>query len=284
MLGRNLLPLLEQRGHSVRALIRDNRLALSAGVETMQGDLLDANTAAILPQIMAGCDAAIHIATAIPRDFAAPGAWDTNTRLRTDGTRRLLAATLAAGVRRYIQQSIVMAYADGGDNWLDENTPFDPSPAHAGTVAPVREMEAMVREAASDKLACCILRGGQFVGPGTMQDDLVARLRAGQVVIAGNGSNFISPIHVADMATAVVAALERAPAGSIFNIVDKPLRNGEYMDGLADRLGVAHSPRNLALPLPPSYRCTNQAAGETLGWTPTHSIWPAGEDVNSRDV
>lgn len=234
--------------------------------------------------MLAGCDAAIHIATAIPRDFAAPGAWDANTRLRTDGTRRLLDATLAAGVPRYIQQSIVMAYADGGDDWLDENTPFDPSPAHAGTVAPVREMEAMVREAASDKLVWCILRGGQFVGPGTMQDDLVARVRAGQASVAGNGSNFISPIHVGDMATAVVAALEQASAGSICNIVDTPLRNGEYMDGLADRLGVAHPPRDPLLPLPPSYRCTNQAARETLGWRPTHSIWPAGEDVNSHDV
>ncbi len=61
-------------------------------------------------------DAVIHQLTAIParidprkieRDFA------LTDRLRTEGTRHLLAAAQAAGVARIIAQSIAFAYAPG---------------------------------------------------------------------------------------------------------------------------------------------------------------------------
>src|SRR5947209_11513040 len=96
---------------------------------------------------------------------------DATTRLRTEGTRRLLDAALAAGAGRYLQQSIVMAYPDGGDRWLDEGTPLDDSPARAAVCAPVAAMEGMLRDTDPERLGWCILRGGIFVGPGTGQDD-----------------------------------------------------------------------------------------------------------------
>lgn len=275
VLGRTLIPLLREQGHTVRALVRDRaKLFADVGMETMVGDLLDASIESQLPTMLNGCNAAVHIATAIPRNPAAPAAWQTNNRLRTEGTRRLLDAALAAGVSRYIQQSIVMAYADGDDRWLDESAPFDTTPARASVALPVMTMEAMIREVAASQLQWCILRGGAFVGPGTAQENLITQLLVGQVVVPDGGSNFISPIHVADMAVAVIAALERASAGSTFNIVDTPQRYGDYVDNIADRLDAPHPQRDPNLPTPSSWRCTNQAAREMLGWTPTHSIWP----------
>jgi nucleoside-diphosphate-sugar epimerase len=93
-------------------------------------------------------------------------------------------------------------------------------------------------------------------------------------VVRGDGSNYLSAVNVADMASAVVAALERARGGGTFNIVDEPLRYGAYVDALADLVGAARPPR-VALPLPPSWRCTNRAARVVLGWTPQAGIWPA---------
>ncbi len=275
VLGRALLPLLQAQGHSVRALLRDSaRQPAVAGLEAVSGDLLNARIASALPAMLAGCDAAVHIATAIPRNPTIPGVWQANTRLRTEGTRRLLDAALAAGVPRYVQQSIVMAYPDGGERWIDERTPLDSSPARATLVGPVIAMEEMIRAVPAAQLQWCILRGGTFVGPGTAQDDQVAWLRQRMVAIPGDGRNFISPIHVGDMATAIVAALERAGTDAIFNIVDTPLRYGEYLDGITDRLGVRRPQRTPGLPNGPSYRCSNQAAREALGWSPSHSIWP----------
>ncbi len=269
--GRHLVPLLAQQGHEVRALVRSVERAASFAqiAEIRQADLLTPDIAARLPALLKDCDAVLHIATAIPRDASATGAWDTNTRLRTDGTRALLDATLAVGAKRYVQQSIVMAYPDSGDRWIDESTPLDDSPARATITAPVRAMEAMMRAVPTDRLAWCILRGGSFVGPGTAQEDLLARLRAGTVTVPCDGSHFISPIHVADMAAATVAALS-APAGSIFNIVAEPVRYGEYVDRLAARIGAPAPPRDSQQPCPPSYRCSNRAAREMLKWRPTH--------------
>lgn len=284
VLGRNLLPVLLRQGHTVRALVRSAGKAEALrhdGVEAIQGDLLAQETAARLPNMLAGCDAAIHIATAIPRDMTSPGAWDTTTRLRTQGTQLLLQAVFAAGVKRYVQQSIVMAYPDGSDQWIYENVPLDSSHKRAAICAPVIDMEDMIRDIAHDQLHWCILRGGNFVGPDTAQETLIARLRADQAVVPCDGSNFLSLVHVADMATAVSMAVASAPAGTIYNIVDEPIRNGDYLDHLASIVGTPKPQRDSAQPCPPSHRCSNQAAATILGWTPTHGIWPAGESRTS---
>lgn len=277
VLGRELVPLLVRQGHTVRALARSREHAgpaITGNAEFMECDLLSSESVSRLPYWLEGCEVAVHIATAIPRDPAAPGAWDRNTRLRREGTRRLLTYSVAVGVKRYIQQSIVMAYADGGEQWLDECWPLDTSQQRAGICAPVIAMEEMVRAAPLQRMEWTILRGGSFVGPGTLQERVIARLRAGTEVVAGDGSNFISPIHAADMASAVAAALDKAPPGSIFNIVDEPIRQGEYLDRLAALAAATPPRRDPSLPRPPSFRCSNRAAQEKLGWKPTHGIWP----------
>jgi nucleoside-diphosphate-sugar epimerase len=81
---------------------------------------------------------------------------------------------------------------------------------------------------------------------------------------------------VDDVAEAYVAALDRAPAQSVFNICADPIRYGEYVDGIADLLGVPRPSRDPSLPVPPSHRASNVAARTSLGWDPSRSIWPSG--------
>ena len=190
VLGRHLLPCLLAGGHSVRGIARRvPTRPQPAGVELVEADLINDD----LLDLVSGCDAVVHIATAIPRDPAAQAAWEITAQLRTIGTRRLLEAALACGAQRYLQQSIVMAYRSGGDAWLDETTPFDGSSDRAAICQPVIAMERMVREVGSERLAWTILRGGAFVGAGTAETGLVERLKVGELVVAGDGSNFISP-------------------------------------------------------------------------------------------
>jgi nucleoside-diphosphate-sugar epimerase len=271
VLGRALVPRVLSAGHSVRAVAR-HVAAVDFGneVELISANLLEDNVF----DLVRGCDAVVHIATAIPREPFSLHNWEATARLRTAGTRRLLDAARACCVSRYVQQSIVMVYRDGGDAWLDEQAPFDHGPDRAAICGPVIEMESMVREVQPRSLAWTILRGGSFVGPGTSERTLVAGLRTGEVSVAGDGSNFLSPVSVADMASAVVASLELAPAGSIFNIVDEPLRYGDYVDAIADLIGVSRPRRMTDRRLPPSWRCTNEAAQTTLEWMPREPIWP----------
>lgn len=270
VLGRALVPLLLAR-HDVRALVRSPGTAqryFGSQVETAACDLLAPGIAERLPALLAGCAVVIHAATSIPADFSKPGAMETTNRLRIEGTTHLLAAALQVGAQAYIQQSIAFAYPDGGDDWITEAAPLDP----ARTV--VIEMERQVRAVPTARLRWSILRGGIFVGKDTFQDDAIERLRAGQETVPCDGSAYLPLIHVEDMASAMVAAVERAPAGSIYNVTDAPIRQGDYLDRLAQAIGAPKPPRDPDAPCPPSHRVSNRAAREALGWTPTHGVIP----------
>jgi 2-alkyl-3-oxoalkanoate reductase len=277
VLGRALIPLLLNEGHTVRALARFDvrkRELLPRKTDCINLDLLSQEAVNTLPSLLRGFNAVFHIATAIPSDFSAPGAWDRNTRLRTEGTRRLLDAAISAGVDFYLQQSITMAYPDFGDEWIDETVPLDKSPERAGICSPVIAMESMVRSAPSDKIAWTILRGGTFVGSGTFQDSTIKNLRAGTEVIPGEGKNYISPIHVQDMASARASALQIGLHNMTLNIVDEPLRYGEYVGRLASRIGAKLPNNDKNVPEQPSNRCSNRKAKSVLKWSPVHSIFP----------
>lgn len=283
VLGRALIPQLLAAGRDVLALVRDQRKAqeLFAGtspekLEFAEADLLERDLEARLPAIFAGCDAVIQAATAIPSDPMAPGAWDRNTQVRIRGTGRLQRAALEANVGTFLLQSIVMAYPDGRDQWLDETTHIDSSPARRAIAHPVAIMESMMYLFGRQPkpIRWCILKGGLFVGQGTGQDRLLARLRAGQEVVPGDGQNIVSLVNVEDAAAAYVAALESAESGSVYNICDDPIRYGDYVDRLAEMIHAPRPGRDSSKPCPPSWRCTNQRALRELGWAPKRSIWP----------
>ena len=240
-LGRALVPRLVEDRHVVRAEPVDANLVVT--------DFRD---------LVRGCDAVVDVATT-----ACEAA-----------TRRLLDAAVACGVPRYVHQSVATVYRDGGDRWLDEDAPLDETAGRAAACLSVIETEAVIRLIDPETVAWTILRGGSFVGAGTRQDGLIDRLRSRSAVVAGDGSNYLSLVNVADMASAIAAALRYAPAGSTFNIVDEPLHYSDYVDALSDLIGVARPPRAAAEPLRASRRCTSSAARTVLGWMPRHPIWP----------
>jgi nucleoside-diphosphate-sugar epimerase len=279
VLGRNLVPLLLEQGYKVRALARSPEKAemlFGQAVEVVKCDLLAPDLEKHLADMLREWQAVMHIATAIPSDFSAPGAWGTNTRLRIEGTRRLLAAALKAGVQRYIQESICMAYPDSGDDWISEDTPLDPSPARAVICAPVIRMESMLQATALTSLEWCILRGGTFVGPGTFQERAIANILNGILKVPCDGRSYVSLVHVKDMASACAAALVQPVAGSTLNINAEPLRQGVYLDRLAQSVGGSRPERDPEQACPASFRCSNRSARRVLGWEPVHGLYPGG--------
>ena len=92
--GRHLVPRLIEAGHDVRATHRrevDAANIAALGAEAVQADILDAPS---IDAVVGGCDAALHIATQIPG--RRPGAnWETNDRIRREGTANLIAACRA---------------------------------------------------------------------------------------------------------------------------------------------------------------------------------------------
>jgi nucleoside-diphosphate-sugar epimerase len=126
-----------------------------------------------------------------------------------------------------------------------------------------------------NRIRWCILRGGTFVGKGTFEDGRIKRLKAGQEMVPCDGRSFMPYVHVEDVASAVVAALEKSATG-IYNIVDEPVRQGDYLDRLATIVGATKPARDPNAPCPPSWRCSHAAARQVLGWSPKKGIYPAG--------
>ncbi|WP_052809876.1 NAD-dependent epimerase/dehydratase family protein [Streptomonospora alba] len=274
VLGRRLVPLLTARGHKVTAMAPDRLDSLPEGIPTVRAGLLDSGLD--LRAQVEGHDAVVNLATSMPRDPSAAGAWRPTGRIRSVGTGALVEAARAAGVRRLVQMSITMAYADGGDGWLAEDALFDADPRRREIVDPVAEMERAVSAVPPTEVAWCLLRGARFAGPGTAQDTQCGQLARGELRIPGDGRAFVSMVHVVDYAAAVVAALERAPAGWTFNVADEPLRVGDYYTRLARATGCAPPESDGADESGiPSHRIDSTAARQKLGWHPARGIWPS---------
>jgi nucleoside-diphosphate-sugar epimerase len=164
-----------------------------------------------------------------------------------------------------------MAYADGGERWLDEDAPLDRSAARAAICNPVRTMEAMVRAIAPASLGWSILRGGWFVGPGTAQEATIAGLRAGTEKIIAGGAHYLPLVHVEDVASAFVLAIQREIAAGVLNVNAEPVRQRDYLERLAVVAG-APPPGDAAGPAPISVRSSAARAMHVLGWRPAKNL------------
>ncbi len=242
---------------------------MGSDIALVEGDILDAAACVLAAD---GCETVIHLATAIPRGPNPD--WSLNDRIRAEGTANLLAAALSAGARRYVQQSIIFLYRSGGDEWLDEESPLDPLP-HLRSAA---EMEAMVR--ASDNIEWVILRGGAFYGRGTgTTERLLQAVREGTASVSAESDGYISLIHTSDMASAVVAAVDHAPARTVYNVVDnEPVRHRDLVRYLANLVGGPHPSITTGSVGAGrrSLRVSNARLRAALGWRPTFSTYREG--------
>jgi nucleoside-diphosphate-sugar epimerase len=274
--GRHLIPRLITAGHRVRALVRTPAnavVAAACGAEVIAADIFDA---ASLRAGLAGCDVAINLATSLPSPTSQGGDFAKNDVLRREGTPIFIQACREAGVARIVQQSIAMTHAGGGDAWADETT-FHAAPGDgvfAEAVAAVRAMEAAVTASNIDWL---ILRGGLFYGPGTgFDDDWFARARAGKLKLPGEGNDYVSLVHISDMASATVAAIARWPSRQALIISDgNPARWRDVFGYVCALAGVA-APQPGGRSLMASFRVTNRRAREFLAWTPAYPDYRAG--------
>lgn len=173
----------------------------AAGITPIVVDVFDA-TALARAISVAGPEIVIHQLTDLPRGLDASRMAEGNARIRSEGTRNLVAAAIAAGATRLIAQSIAWAYAPGPEPHAEDD-PLDihAEGARAITVGGVAALERQVLNA--PPMAGIVLRYGQIYGPGTGAD-------------APKGS---APLHVDGAARAALLAIDRAVPG-IYNIAE----------------------------------------------------------------
>ena len=272
--GRHLVPRLIAAGYRVRALVRRPEaaaIAMGCGAEVAAADIFDE---ASLRSGLAGCDVAINLATSLPAP-GEQGDYAKNDELRREGTPIFVRACREAGVPRVLQQSIAMTHAGGGDEWADETTFHPVGEGIAGAaIAAVRTMEAAVVESDLDWV---ILRGALFYGPGTgFDDDWFARARAGKLRLPAEGHDYVTLVHIADMAAATVAAIRRWPSRKPLIVADDcPVRWRDVLTYVCAVAGSAPPPPG-GRSLMPSFRVKNVRARELLAWEPAYRDYRQG--------
>lgn len=266
-IGRQLLPKLRTQGHRVTALTRSaDRCAhlRDAGAEPVVADVYDAP---VLAKAVAAAepDVVIHQLTDLADvDMGA------NSRIRQVGSRHLVDAALAVGVRRIIAQSIAWAYQPG-EHPAAEKTRLDLESAdRAGMVAGVTALEG----AAAELPEWVVLRYGQFYGPGTWyapDGRFATAARAGELPTT---ADVVSFVHVADAADAAVAALDW-PSGAVNVCDDEPAPGSDWVPVFCRAVG-APPPQTDPRPRTPWARGADNSLARSFGWRPGHRNWRDG--------
>ncbi|HEU5157997.1 MAG TPA: NAD-dependent epimerase/dehydratase family protein [Streptosporangiaceae bacterium] len=272
-------------GHQVTALVRSPERArlLPAGVRPVIGEMSRPET---YRDAAAAADVVVHAAQVRVEGRVTRGRLARLAAANDTMTTELARVCKEHG-RRLVYTSGCFGYGDRAADWITEDTPLRPTPLgleHATQVARLRSMHA------EEGLDVVILHLGFVYGPGgTFKNVFYDQARRGRLRCIGDGANYWSLVHVDDAASAYVAAVERAPAGAEYNVVDdEPLTLRAFVDELTLALGKrrpGNVPRALAslavgapaiASLTSSYRVSNNRIRAQLGWRPRHQKVSSG--------
>lgn len=154
-----------------------------------------------------------------------------------DPVLKTYAARIAAAPKlRWIGYlSTIGVYGDHGGAWVDEQTPATPTNARSRERADAEQ--AWLAFGAANNIAVQIFRLAGIYGPGQSQLVQLARGTARRIIKPGQVFN---RIHVADIARALDASLERPRAGAIYNVTDnEPAPPQDVVTFAAKLCGVA---------------------------------------------
>ncbi len=296
VIGRPLVRRLVAAGHEVTGMTRSADRAAEireAGASAVVCDVFDAPAleAAVRE---AAPEAVVHELTALParldyrakQDPLAP----TN-RVRTEGTRNLLAAAKAAGARRFIAESVAFFYRPQGDWVKDEGAPLNlDAPGYfGGAAAALADLERQVTSA--EGIEGVVLRYGWLYGPGTFFDRVGSQTEDAlkrRLPIVGKGEGTFSFVHVEDAADATIAALERGAPGAYNVVDDEPAPMREWVPVFCEAVGAKKPFRvptwiakliagPAAVASATQLRgASNAKAKRELGWQPRYATWREG--------
>jgi nucleoside-diphosphate-sugar epimerase len=268
IVGRRLVPELLAAGHEVAGTTRTEDGASRVRAAGARALVVDAFDREGLRRALRAerPDAVIHQLTDLARFDR-----EANARLRVEGTRNLVDAALAAGVRVMVAQSVAFAYAPGpGPAGEGEPLDWESAPGRRRTVQGVAALERAVGEMERG----VVLRYGALYGPGTFYGpggSYAESIRRGTYPATTGITSFL---HPDDAARAALLALHWPP-GAVNVVDDEPAAGTEWVPTLAGLLGGPPPPQGG--PGSPAERgASNARARGELGWRPLHPSWRTG--------
>ncbi|WP_028062364.1 UDP-glucose 4-epimerase GalE [Solirubrobacter soli] len=273
------------------SLYRGHREAVPAGAAFIEADLLDADAAT--RALQGGFDGVVHFAalSLVGESVEHP---ERYWRGNVVGALNLLDAMRSAGVRRLVFSSTAATYGEPPVELITEDTPNAPVNAYGNSKLTIDRM--LADEARAHGLAAVSLRYFNVAGasgplgedhtPETHLIPLVLQAAAGKrPSVAIFGTDYPTPdgtavrdyVHVEDLATAHLLALDRAVVGrhDIFNLgsetgnsVREVIEAARRVTG-RDIVAVEEARRPGD---PPRLVASNARARAELGWAPERSL------------
>ncbi|MBJ7330864.1 MAG: NAD-dependent epimerase/dehydratase family protein [Solirubrobacteraceae bacterium] len=229
-LGAALVDRLRADGHEVVGIdrIADLLRGVHAGDTTrpdLWGGLLD------------GCDAVVHTAAVVSNAVDLDEQWRVNVL----GTRRVIEAARAAGVRRVVHLSSVRAFSDVDfPPGVTEEHPVRPD-GNPYVDTKIASEHVALQAHAEGGVEVVIVRPGDVYGPGSVPWILkpMDAIRSGQFLLPARGRGVHSPVYVDDLVAGVVLALTHPDAaGEVFTISGpRGVPSSEYFGHLFRMLG-----------------------------------------------
>jgi nucleoside-diphosphate-sugar epimerase len=222
-LGRRVAQRWRAAGHAVFAVTRSAERAAEFQAEGWQPIIADV----LRPESLRELPAAETVLFAVGHDRNGGHAL---REVYVDGLRNVLAA-LPHATKRLIYISSTGVYGQNNGQWVDEDSPCEPS-REGGRVCLEAERMLLAHEWGRRSI---VLRLAGIYGPGR-----IPRLQELQCSepIAAPAAGFLNLIHVEDAVAAVRAVESHSAAPRLFNVADgHPVIRSEYYQELARQAG-----------------------------------------------
>ncbi|MGC8628871.1 MAG: NAD-dependent epimerase/dehydratase family protein [Candidatus Micrarchaeia archaeon] len=239
-LGSRICSVLLNEGYTVRALVRDKTCipSLPSGVIPFLGTLDDTN---VIDEATEGADLVVHTAAIVG---------ETNTtvlelrHVNYEGTLNVINSCIKANCKHLIFTSTIDVYGKKVKGQITEETPTKPTDRYG--YSKLAAEQAIMQSG----LTYTIFRMATIYGPGFESHffKIFEAIMQGKVAIIGDGKNHLAIVHIFDVLTAILLAIQKGnSANQIYNLADGvPHTQEELIDLAADMLNASKPERHIS--------------------------------------
>jgi len=245
-LGGHLVDMLVERGEEVRAMVRPGEdathLCAHKRVKVVYGDMTDTDS---LKRAVKGVKRVYHVA-------ARTGPWGPESAylaVNVLGLAELVRVALSAGVQRIVHTSSITVYGHHLRGIVTEEYPYhaEDNPYSRTKIAGEQLITDLVKTYHAPVVT---VRPAWIYGPRDNNSfaRFVALVASGKGFLIGSGTNIVPLVHVRDVAQGLIKAGDAGDEaiGRFYTIAgDCPVTQAQYLNAIADALGVPHVSRHL---------------------------------------
>ena len=263
--GSHLVKALLERGDRVVVLVREtsdlSRLDVDK-VEVVYGDVTDRDA---LAQAMADVDTVFHLAAYVELGIVDEAKME---RVNVEGTRAVLETAKAAGVAKLLYCSTIGVFGDTQGSVIDETFVRTQKDFSSGYDRTKYQAQDLVNQYAADgNFAVSVMPSGIFGSDDPHFGPVIQTFRKGRLKVWAGGDRVTGIVHVDDLVSGMLLALENAPSGASFILSAGELTTREMFAFLSQETGVS-APTEVPEPLVRLLGNLLDPIGRLLNWQP----------------